>query len=372
MKRIKLLHFISGIDIGGAEQLLLSSLRKIDLHLFDVSICYLKGNGTLRKEFESAGIKVIALPDYSHFLLFRIIKFQKILFAEHFDILHNHLINAILIGRITGKIAGIKICVSTEHNTSNWQKKYFFIHWLYRLTHFIDNKIFAISQAVQGCLVSIGKIPKNKIEVLYDGVDLNRFKLNDSNKQLKKILIIEEDIPIIGCISRLDIRKGHIYLLKAVKQLVNEFPTIKLVLVGDGNYREELEKEAKNSGINNSVIFTGTQKDINSYLAIFDIFVLPSLHEGLSIAIIEAMAMEKAIIATNVGGIPELIKNEFNGILVEPRKPEELYKAMKYLLLQPSKRLRFGKNSRKKAEECFNLDKIIKTLEKRYCELLSE
>ena len=124
-EKIKILQFITGIDVGGAEKLLLETMRNIDSKYFECSVCYLKGNGALRTDFEKINVKVIPLNLYSKTLIGKIYQFYTLLKEYKYDILHTHLIHATLIGRIIGKIAGIKIIITTEHNTSNYQSKYF-------------------------------------------------------------------------------------------------------------------------------------------------------------------------------------------------------------------------------------------------------
>ena len=369
MKRIKLLYFISGIDIGGAEQLLLTTVKMLDKKKFDIAVCYLKGRGELRQEFESAGIRIIFLGDYSLWISGRIYSFYRLLIREQFDVLHNHLIRSILIGGICGRLAGVRCILSTEHNTSNWEPRFSYLRPLFRLGLSFSAKVIAISHAVEKCLLEKGKIPAEKILVLHDGIDLSAFNPDNGSDDLKKNLGLLQSFPIIGSVSRLDPRKGHRFLIEAISLLHSEYPEIALLLIGDGKERRDLERQVKELHLERSVLFVGAQIDVVKYLALFDIFVLSSLAEGLSIALIEAMAMKSAIVATNIGGIPEVVENGKEGVLVPPADTKKMAAAIRHVLLNKEETQLMKVHAREKVEKKFDMKNIVKELERVYTNL---
>jgi glycosyltransferase involved in cell wall biosynthesis len=159
--------------------------------------------------------------------------------------------------------------------------------------------------------------------------------------------------------------KGHTYLLEAIPLVKKKFSNIRFVLVGDGRTKKELEKLVQSRGLSEDVIFAGyyPQDQIIDAVGAFDIFVLPSLHEGLPYAILDAMSLGKPIVATKVGGIPEQINNGVSGILVPPRDSEELANAIIYLLTNEEKAKEMGLKARKKVRDNFTIKSMVSSME---------
>ena len=370
-RQIKVLHLITGIDIGGAEKLLVAVTRELREDGLDVAVGYFKGTGALRKEFEGNGIRTVYLGEQTLFMIGRAVNLYRLLKAERFDLVHTHLIHATLIGRVVSRIAGVPIVITTEHNTSNWQPKYLPVTILYRLTGSLSHKVIAISEAVRKCLLNVARIDPSRVEVVYDGVDIARFNPGLDAAGLKKELGLADAYPVIGSVSRLDARKGLEYLVGAIASLIPEMPGTRLVLVGDGPERTRLQDQAKQLGVERIVTFAGSQEDIVPFLAIMDVFVLPSLFEGLSVSLIEAMAMMKPIVATNVGGIPEVVTDGEDGLLVPPRESGSLAAAIRRLVRDRPLADAMRTAARKKIEQKFSLDQLVRRLEHLYENLLA-
>jgi len=371
MKRINVLHFITGLDVGGAENFLLNIVRKTDRSRFDIQVVFLKGAGSLRREFEAIGVRTMFLGECSHLLIGRVMCLYRFLRRGGFDVLHTHLIHATLIGRIVGRLAGVPVIVSQENNTSNWRKRNILVNLLYALTVVQVQRIIAISEAVKRCLIEIGNVDPKKIEVLYDGVDLQEFRPRNIDHELRRSLHLEDASPIVGCIGRLDPRKGHCYVIQALSKLSSDYPNIRLILVGDGDQRERLTKLGQQLGVAEKIMFVGTQKDVRRYLSLLDVFVLPSLQEALSISLIEAMAMGKAVLATNVGGIPEVVTDGEDGLLVPSHNEQRLAEGIRVLIENKPLADRLGSSARRKVEEKFDLNTSVHRLEQIYYELLT-
>lgn len=364
MKKIKVLHLITGVDIGGAELLLLNYLKNTKDERFDYSVAYLKGNSFLLKKFQEIGLKVFPLPLISSNIFFRIYKLYKIIKSEEFDILHNHLIHSIIIGRFLGWICRIRIILSTEHNLFEWGYYDYLLKYFYKCTHHIDDVIIAISEAVKDEIVRHTNINPGKIIVIYNGINLDIFQ-----KKTDKIDKFEGYFPVIGCISRLHPAKGQKYLIEAISFLQDKYPRLLLVLVGDGVSKKELVEFSQKLGISSYIRFEGTQNNIVGYLNSFDIFVLPSISEGLSISLIEALAAGKNIIATNVGGIPEVVENMKEGILVSVKNSLAIAESINKILSDDNLALNFRKNAHAKSKSTFDLNVMIETIERLYLDL---
>lgn len=364
MGKIKVLHFITGIDIGGAELLLLNYLKNAKNGQYDFSVAYLKGNSGLLKSYQEAGITLYPLPLMSRNIFIRIYKLYKIIKSEKFDILHNHLIHSIIIGRILGWICRVRVILSTEHNLFEWGASGYLIKFIYKITNRADDAIIAISEAVKQSFVRHTRIKPDRISVIYNGIGLREFR-DDSRKVTK----FKEHYPVIGCVSRLHPVKGQRYLIEAISSIIDEYPELMLVLVGGGDSREELVQLSNKLGVIKHVSFEGPQENIAGYLHAFDIFVLPSIQEGLSISLIEALAAGKNIIASDIGGIPEVVENMKEGILVPVKDSLAIADGIKKILLNKELAISFRENALAKAETTFDINQMIKAIDKLYSDL---
>ncbi|MGD0883764.1 MAG: glycosyltransferase family 4 protein [Thermodesulfovibrionales bacterium] len=191
------------------------------------------------------------------------------------------------------------------------------------------DKVIAVSSAVEKALIQSG-VSRGKIEVIYNSIALERFSPDLIDRDaVRKELGIDSDTIVVGTAGKLNPGKGVFDLLSAVHNLMGKYSAAKLMFVGDGPERNELEEEAESLSMRDRVIFTGMRKDIERMYAAMDIFVLPSsCQEAFGMVLIEAMAMGKPVIATAVGGIPEVIENEVNGILVPPQDTNALAHAI--------------------------------------------
>ncbi len=184
---------------------------------------------------------------------------------------------------------------------------------------------------------------------------------------------MDEEAAVVGTVSSLTPHKGHEYLIQAASLVLDTLPPVKFLIVGDGPLRKRLEEQAKELNIHSSVIFTGKRKDIPEILSLLDVFVLPShTREGLGIAIIEAMAAERPVVATDIGGIPEVVDDGETGVLVPPEDTEALSKAIITLLQDPPRAKTMGEKGRTRIKEMFTTTKMLSEIEHVYQSLTSQ
>jgi len=211
------------------------------------------------------------------------------------------------------------------------------------------------------------KINCAKTTVIYNGVDEERFSSFDASFPLKKELGIKHKNLIVGTVSSLTPHKGHIFMLQAAPKILKAFPATMFLIVGDGSYGDELKNQVNKLNISSSVIFTGVRKDIPECLNLMDIFVHPSSsREGLGISIIEAMAAERPVVATHIGGILEVVEDGQTGLLVLPKNPDALAGAVMELLRDPERAQEMGRQGRIKVKETFTTRKMIAEIENLY------
>jgi glycosyltransferase involved in cell wall biosynthesis len=217
-------------------------------------------------------------------------------------------------------------------------------------------------------------MPPPKVFLIPNGVEIKVF--TEANQSLVEALAQEWKIrshtPVIGTLARLHEQKGHSYLLDAVAQLRREIPDVKALVVGDGELRPSLEQRTQALRLSDSVIFTGTRRDVPEILALLDVFVLPSLWEGLPIALLEAMAAGLPVVATRVGGVPEVVVDGETGLLVPPRDPDALSEAILTLLQDPDLRQKMGQAGQERVREYFSVERMVEETEALYERLLAE
>ena len=189
-------------------------------------------------------------------------------------------------------------------------------------------------------------------------------------EKMKQELGIDNSDRIIGCVGTLRSVKGHKYLIQAIPLILDKFPHTRLVLVGDGPLRSELERLAEKLKVRERIMFLGYRPDVSELMNIFDIFILPSLSEGLSNVLLEAMAASKPVIATNVGGNPEVVEDGRTGLLVPPKDPKKIAEAVNELLDNKNKRLEMGKAGLERVKEKFSISKTVREYKEVYLEVL--
>ena len=236
--------------------------------------------------------------------------------------------------------------------------------------------IVAVARHCKECLVRKGISPE-KINVVHNGLP-ERIKSNYSLS--KSNLGLEDDNLIIGVVSRIDPKKGLDYLVEGFSYIAKYYPQAILVIVGDGPYMNKLRNKATRLGVDQKIILAGFQADVDEWLDIFDIFVLPTLSEAHSISLLEGMRAGKPIVATNVGGNPESIEHEKQGLLVPPADAAALEKAILRMIENPELRMRLGASARKRFEVEFTEDRMLekiaawlmgfRTREERVCSAL--
>jgi len=227
------------------------------------------------------------------------------------------------------------------------------------------DKIIAVSKATAEETVRFFRLPREHVVTIHNGIDLASFtdlRVEEENEEHTMLSV-----------GRLSWRKGYKYLIDAMPSVLAEYPDAKLFLVGDGEQRTPLQRHVKKLGIENSVSFLGnvSAEKLHSLYHEADVYVQPSLYEPLGIAILEAMSMRKPVVATRVGGIPELITNGVEGLLVEPRNSLQLARAITNVFSDSSCRERFGSNARKRVEREFTWEAIAKETMELYRNLLN-
>ncbi len=363
----KILHLITGLDLGGAEQMMVETLPKIKN--FTHIVCSLTSKGSLGEKLEKEGIKVFCLNSGKYFSLSSVVLFRKIIKSEKPDLLATRLIHADFYGRIFGRLFGIKNIVCSLESVLD-QPKYGKIFFLERITGFLVKKYSAVSQAVKNTYVLKASIDPKKITVIPNGIDLTKFQTNISKTETKNIYGWSDKF-IIGYAAKMRPERNHKTLLSAFADFNKKIPGSLLILAGDGPEKENLITQAKNLNIYDSVKFLGNRSDVPQLLRAFDLFVSPSSYEGMSVAILEAMACGLPIIASDIEPNREIIENNKSGLLVPPFDKNILFEKMLYVYNSPKEALKLASGAKIKSSE-YSLENTVINLEKFYTPIICQ
>ncbi|VAX38249.1 hypothetical protein MNBD_UNCLBAC01-2029 [hydrothermal vent metagenome] len=381
MKR-KVLHIITRLDAGGSTTNTLETCARLNKDKYDVSLISGKTydfDGSIDLFIKKYNISCLFFNDLIRNInFFKDIKvfFQLYIFIRqnNFDIVHTHSSKAGIIGRWAAWFAGVKYIVHTPHGHVFYGYFNKFISGIFimveRFTARITNKIITLTDIGKNEHIQYKIAQADKFMTIYSGINLEQFKPDlRVSAQYREIWGIHPDEILFGTVARLDPIKGNECIIEAMHKVIEDIPSAKLIFIGDGTQRKVLEKQSIMLNLDKHIIFTEHQTDIKNHIGMFDIFVLASLNEGMGRVILEAMACSKPVIASRVGGIPELVKENQNGLLFPSGDSDALAAAMVQLAEDTQQQEKFGCTGKKFATEKFSLDKMLKDIEKLYDEV---
>ena len=369
-RRIRVFHLIKGLGRGGAELLLLQALRCGDRARFQYGFGYfLPWKDAVVAELEAEGGEVTCFHAGGNLAILRSTRrVARHLEAWGADLLHCHLPLAGVVGRRAGRRAGVGV-VYTEHNT---QERYRFLtRTLNALTWRRQDHVIAVSEGVAASIAArMGSaVP---VTVVPNGIDVERFRPQPEEREaMRRRLGIEPGAPVVGTVAVFRVQKALHDWLAAARLVLQRRPDARFLLVGDGPLRAELEAAASAEGLSGSVRFAGLQDDVRPFLAAMDAYLMTSIFEGLPVALLEAMAMERPVVVTPVGGIPEVVRPDENGVLVPAGSPERAAEAVLALLADPERAARLARSARRTIAEGFGARAMVRRVEAIYEEVLS-
>lgn len=375
-KKIKILYLTTSSHLAGTEKMIYELVNRINKESFEVSVCTLKDDdGDLLSKLKEKGIQTRTLNLNSKWQFLKALKLVKIIRGFKPDILQSFLFFDNILARIFGKICRVPIIISGQRNVEIYRSK--IRNFFDKLTISLANFVISNTEAGKKILIEREKVQASKIFVIPNGIDLGKVppSLTKEEKEnlFKKILPTTHYLlptNILGFVGYLTEQKGLKYLLQAFSQLKEEIKkkTI-LLIIGDGPIKNDLGNLSQELKIQNNVFFLSHKKEAIDYMPLFDVFCLPSLWEGQPNVILEAMALGLPIVATGVGGVPEMIKDKGNGILVSPANSKALSEAIEFLLKNEEEREKIAQaalNSVKK----YDIKTMVTRYENFYCSLI--
>lgn len=363
-ERINVFYVIWSLQTGGAERVVADLARGLDRSRFRPVVCCLNFKGRLAEEVEREGVTVHALGKKPRFDLGALLRLSRLMRRERADVVHTHLWTSSLWGRLGALLARVPVRIVTEHNSDTWRRGWHFAadRLLARIT---DHFIF-VSREVEAFYQERLGLDPARGEVILNGVDLAPFDAMVDRGAVRERMGLPRVAVVAGVVGRLDERKGHRYFLEAVAGLTGQEPALRGLVVGEGRERANIEARHVALGLGERVRVLGYWPSLNEALAAIDVFVLPSLMEGHPLAILEAMAAGKPVVATRVGGNPEAVEDGVTGLLVPPRDPGALGRAIAALARDPERAQRMGREGRRRVEERFSLDSARRANEEVY------
>jgi glycosyltransferase involved in cell wall biosynthesis len=367
MQKIKILFVIGNLDVGGAEKLIINQVKNIDKEKFEPYLCTLfpYGANNYSKVFDELG-GIIPYKKFDFKGPWDIgswMKLYSFLHTENFDMFCCHLFESNFIIRLVNLFVGVKPVFIFEHNV--YAKKQWWKIVADKILAKKTTKIFVDSNAILDFTSVQEKINKDKFAILPYPIELVEQNNFDKTKTKQSLKLPEESF-VVGAVARFTEQKGLAYFIQAAAKVIekNKYPNVYFLVVGYGKMESDLRTLVGNLKIN-SRVFISSARDIKEILPTLDIFVISSLWEGQPIAMLEAMATGKAVVATKVGGIPEIMVNGHNGILVEPKDSDSLANGIIKLLEDDELRKKVGVVA-KETVQMYSLPVYIRKLEKYF------
>lgn len=367
-RKINLLFVVAGLGIGGAEVVIQELVRAIDGRRFNVAVCCIKVIGIIGEQLAKEGFDVVVLSDQSSrkvdYLTF--LKLRQVIREREIEVVHTHTTDGLADAAVC-KILHPRLKLVHTFHFGNYPHQKRRLMWMERLFSRVATRLIAVGEVQRKQLRSVYGFSERRIERVWNGVVA---KPRSDGSAFRKRIGAERHI-VIGTIATLIEQKGLHDFLAAAREFQGESDRIRFVIVGEGRLRSELEAARSELGLDRMVVLSGWVPNAAEVaLPAFDIFLQSSLWEAMSIAILEAMAAEKAIVATAVGENPYILDHDVDGLLVEPRSPQSIAAALRRLIGDAELRARLGAAAAEKIAQRFTVEHMTRKYEDIYAQIL--
>ena len=374
--RLRVFHLVNSLEIGGSEQQMVEVACRQKARGQEITAGCLSRKGPLLAVLEQAGIKVAEFsPGGGLFRpagIYQIFRLLWFLRRYHFDVFQAHDLYSTLLGVPAAWLARVPVILSSRRDLASWWWYTRRNRWILRRIQNLSSRVIANSQAVEDFLVREDGFDPRQIRVVRNGVDFERFA-NASGDREKLFPNLRREDHLIAVVANMNFKsKGHAHLIAAGREICREFPRAKFLFIGDGIERPELERTVEELRLRDHFLFLGRRDDVANILACCDLFILPSWAEGLPNSVLEAMAAGVPVVATRVGGIPEIIEDGVGGLLVPAKDSRALAAAIAQLLRDPQRAQRFAEVAQERASTEFSYERLLAALDTLYQESLPE
>jgi len=383
MRRVKVVRIIARLNIGGpAIHTILLTARLNNEGFESTLVTGVEGKyeGNMLDLAAAKGVKPIIIPQLRRNIgpiggFIALFKLYRLMRREKPDIVHTHTATAGLLGRLAAKLAGVPVILHTFHGHvlhgyfGPLQSKA--LVWMERVLALLSDRIVTVSEGQRQELAGYGIAPLEKITVVPLGFELEELLACESHRgELRRELGLTDGNKLVGIVARLVPIKNHHLFLQAAQVVAEAMPQVRFLVVGDGELREELEVYARDLRLDGKVLFTGWRRDLPCLYADLDVVALTSINEGTPVSLIEALAAGVPVVATAVGGVPDVVVDGETGYLVEAGDVKGLAEAIIELLRNPGKAREMGQKGREAIYPKFAAQTLIANVEGLYAELL--
>ena len=372
MRPLTVAYFDNAEVRGGAEEHILILLRGLDRARFrPLLVCTPQAASKLGADVPR-DVTVVPLRLQRLLDLGPALRLARLLRQRRVDILHSHMFCSSVLASPVGRLCGVPVVLETPHVRERWRRGLKSSYVVDRVAGRFVDRFIAVSRANARYLVAEKALPADKVVVIENGCDLGRFsRRSEPAPGLRPGLGFAPRDPVLVVLGRLEPQKGHSVLLRALPLVRREFPRVRLVCVGEGGQRAALEAQAASLQLDEAVRFVGYRSDVETWLALADVMVLPSFYEGLPLAAIEALAAQRPVVATAVDGTPEVVVHGQTGLTVPAGDPQALAEAIIRLLREPEWARRLAMAGRRWVEERFSAQRQVRLTEELYLEAWS-
>ncbi|MGH7744720.1 MAG: glycosyltransferase [Candidatus Dormibacteria bacterium] len=361
---------VDSFDVGGTETQMAQIACRLAQRGHHITVAPLRGGGPLEEPLRKAGIQIVPFPKrrriFSFQGIFQMMRMAWFIRREKFDVVHAHDLWSNLMAVPAARLACAPVILVSQRNLAHIPWYTPFRRKVVRFLYALSDGVIVNSDAIRELLVKEFHVAPNLVHVLHNGVDLERF-VNTRGDRREILPSIPSNGKWILHIANLNSEvKGHAVLIEAARIISAAFADVHFIFVGDGSLRARLEDQVHEAKLESCVHFVGRRSDVADLLSCGDLFVFPSLAEGLPNALLEAAAAGLAIVATTIGGIPEIIENNLNGILIPPGDSQALANASLRLLKDREISERFGRAAQQTMQAKFGFEQLADALTRLY------
>ncbi|HEY1713464.1 MAG TPA: glycosyltransferase [Solirubrobacteraceae bacterium] len=369
LRRLRVLSVLdSPTDQGGAERFALGLVSHLPRDRFEPWVCSTRfATPEASEALADAGVSHISLRRTGKLDVHRLGGLAMLMKTGRFDVVHAHMFGSNVWGTVLGKLSGVPVIIAHEHNwsyTGGLMRRMVDRHVIARYA----TRFVAVSESNRSRMIELEGIPAEKVLVLPTAYIPHR---ETDPTDIRAELGLTPDAHIIGVAASLRVEKALEVMISATGQLVQTFPDVHLVIAGDGPQREALEAQTASAGLTGHVHFLGERRDVTSILNTVNVGALSSDWEGMPLFVLECMATGTPVVATNVGGLPEMVENDRTGLLVPPRDPAALAQAIGALLADPERGRRLAQAAHERMDD-FTIDTVAHRFADLYEQLVSD
>ncbi len=369
MEKIRIAYVIKSMVVGGSQTHLTQVLRLLDRDQFDPVLYCLRGEGVLLDTVRGLGVPVqtpaAGLSFKGTALPMRVLALARALRRQRADVVHNYLLRANLVGSLAARVARVPVVLSSKRGC---HERRGFELVSARIANALSDRVMVNAEAVRDFVHHNEGCATAKMVVIPSGVDTQRFHPLPA-AAFKSRLGLPENAPVVGIVTRMRVRKGVEEFIRAMAQVREAEPAVHAAIVGEVELDADLQALVRALGLEAHLHLLGRRSDMPEVLSAFDLFVLSSHDEGISNAILEAMAMERPVVATDVGGTGEVVRHGHSGLLVPPKDPQALAAAIVQIVAQPLRGGEMGRLGRRIVEEGFSAQAMVRQMQGLYLDL---